>query len=303
MIRNRSIAFTLALIPTFAWAASYRETKDFADAVVYTEQAAERYGAENVLFVVDIDNTLLAMDKPLGSDQWFEWQEYLLANEPNSPHLVAKDFGGLLAAQGLLFAVGTMHPPEPNQPELVAQIQATGVKTLVLTSRGDEFRPFTIRELKRNGYDFATAAPSIGLFSGQSEFVDETCSRFVPYRLDDLAAYGLTREDAELFALPAETRDVSYGDGVLMTAGQHKGAMLLMALKLIGHDYKAVIYVDDHGRHVSRVYDALARRGIDITSIHYKREDANVQRFEYSDKQPITDRWQAIERALAFKSE
>ncbi len=305
MLRYRllAVAFVLAITSNLSTASSFRETDDFADTVAYTQRYVEQFGAEKVLFVVDIDNTLLAMKKPLGSDQWFEWQEYLLEYEPDSPHLVAKDFGGLLAAQGLLFATGKMHPPQPNQPELVAQIQGLGVNTLVLTSRGDEFRPSTIRELRRNGYDFATTAPSINLFAGQGISIDEKCSRFVPYRLDDLAAYGLTTTEAKLFNLPADARDVSYGDGIMMVAGQHKGAMLLMAMKLTGRDYQAVVFVDDHGRHVSRVYDALDRRGIDVTSVHYKREDSNVKRFEYSNKQPITDHWRAIERALAFETE
>jgi hypothetical protein len=288
------------LLPTCD-AAEFRETNDFADSLHYIEQYVQKYGAEHVLFVVDIDNTLLAMDQPLGSDQWFEWQEYLLANEPDSPHLAADDFGGLLAAQGLLFAAGKMHPPEQNQPEIVAKIQSLGVQSLVLTSRGDEFRAATLRELRRNGYDFAVSAPPFNLFAGQAAAIDETCSRFIPYRLDQLEAYGLTSDDAQIFGLAQQPRDISYGDGVLMVAGQHKGAMLLVAMKLTGRDYRAVVYVDDHGRHVHRVYDALVRRGIDITSVHYKREDTNVNRFKYGDKWPVTRRWRAIEKALAFE--
>ena len=54
----------------------------------------------------------MAMDNDLGSDQWFEWQKYLLENEPKSPHLVAKTFDGLLEAQGILYNLGHMHPPQ-----------------------------------------------------------------------------------------------------------------------------------------------------------------------------------------------
>jgi hypothetical protein len=309
MTRHRRALFACTLVAC-AWscaaaagASSFRETNEFADALAITQSYVEQYGAEHVLFVVDIDNTLLAMDQPLGSDQWFEWQEYLLGHEPDSPHLAAKDFGGLLAAQGLLFAAGKMHPPQPNQPELVRRIQDLDVNTLVLTSRGDEYRAATIRELRRNDYDFASSAPPITLFAGQGETIDESGSRFTPYRVDRLAEYGLTEKDARLFNLPEAPRDVSYGDGVLMVAGQHKGAMLLVFLKLSGRDYKAVVYVDDHGRHVHRVYDALIRHDIEVTSVHYQREDANVKRFQYGDKQAVTVRWREIERALSFDPE
>ena len=56
-------------------------SRDVAAAV---EQFADQFGPEHVLLVLDIDNTLLAMNNDLGSDQWFEWQKYLLENEPKS---------------------------------------------------------------------------------------------------------------------------------------------------------------------------------------------------------------------------
>ncbi len=130
-------------------AADFYETPEFADAVLRTEEYVAQYGAGQVLLVLDIDNTLLASDTALGSDQWFDWQEYLLAQEPDSPQLVANDFPGLLNAQGLLFTLGSMHPPQADLPELIREVQATGVKTLVLTSRGDEFRTATSRELRK----------------------------------------------------------------------------------------------------------------------------------------------------------
>lgn len=49
---------------------------------------------------------------------------------------------------------------------------------------------------------------------------------FLPYDLADLEADGLTKEDVTAFGL-AEPRPVSYANGVFMTAGQPKGAMLL----------------------------------------------------------------------------
>ena len=167
-----------------------------------------------------------------------------------------------------------------------------------MTSRGDEFRAATLRELNRNGYDLAASAPAIDLFGGQGELIDESCCRFLPCRMEQLTAYGLTRRDAHLYRLPEEPREVSYGDGVMMVAAQHKGAMLLVWMKLTGRQYQAVVFVDDHGRHVHRVYDAMVSRGIDFTSVHYKREDANVQRFQYRDKQAVTDRWREIESVL-----
>lgn len=291
---------TAALIVAISpcWASDFRETESFAPVVEQTQLYAKQFEAERVLVVMDIDNTLLAMDRDLGSDQWFEWQEYLLDHEPDSPHLVGENFGELLEVQGLLFAAHRMHPPEPELTKQVKQLQSLGVDTMVLTSRGDEYRASTLRELKRAGYDFTNSAPRISLFERNGNQPYETGSRFIPYNVDTPAAFGLTSHEVKVFHLPDEPREVSYADGVLMTSGQHKGAMMLMFMHLAGKPYDAVVYVDDHGRHVSRVFDALARRGLEITTFHYTHEAARVKQFAYGDKEKVTREWRAIDALL-----
>ncbi len=54
---------------------------------------AKTYGPEQMLVVLDIDNTLLAMEQDLGSDQWYYWQEDLEAENPCSPLLVGRPPG------------------------------------------------------------------------------------------------------------------------------------------------------------------------------------------------------------------
>src|SRR4051812_20301929 len=81
-------------------------TKDFADAAKTVEAYVAKYGAEQVLLVLDIDNTVMSMDSDLGSDHWYEWQNYLLNHEPKSPHLVAKALPDLLKVQGILYERG-----------------------------------------------------------------------------------------------------------------------------------------------------------------------------------------------------
>ncbi len=264
------------------------ETREFSDVVAVVQEEVSEHGAENVLLVCDIDNTLLAMDQDLGSDQWFEWQNYLLEHEPDSPMLVAESFSQLLEAQGILFALGKMHPPEPELPKHIETIQDAGVKTLVLTSRGYGFRPATLRELNANGYDFAKSVlPTSNLPSGA----------YAPYDLESIEDSGLTPDEARRFRLKPP-RSVSYSHGVMMTAGQHKGAMLLTVLARSPQKYASIIFVDDHGRHVLRVYDALTARGIEISTFHYKREDDNVNRFEYCDKQDVTRRWRKLDKTV-----
>ena len=141
-------------------------TADFSRVVDKSKELVEKYSKENVLVVVDVDNTLLAMNQDLGSDQWYNWQSGLLKDDPSSPDLVAADFQGLLGVQGTLFALSRMHPPEPKLPKQMAEIQQLGLTTVVLTSRSHEFRDATERELKRNGYDLASTAPGINEVRG-----------------------------------------------------------------------------------------------------------------------------------------
>lgn len=264
------------------------ETSDFADVEKHVAQYEQLLGSEDVLLVCDIDNTLLAMNHALGSDQWFEWQSYLLASQPGSKQLVAKDFGGLLNVQGTLFTLGSMRTPEPSQPAIIAGIQARGVRTLVLTSRGPDFRLATRRELLSNGYEFSKSALPLKKVPR---------GNFLPYNLKQIKKSGLTRKEITLLGL-GTPRPVSYADGVYMTAGQHKGAMLLTMLAKCEHKFRAIVFVDDHNRHIARVYDAITRRGIDVTCIHYQREDANVNRFNYSNKRDVSERWQRLDKTL-----
>ncbi len=273
-----------------SWAAAseFRETQRFADAVEAVEGYVDQYGADNVWLVMDIDNTLLAMQSDLGSDQWFEWQEYLVFNEPDSPYAVAKDFDGLLDAQGLLFTLGKMRPPEADLPALVRKTQDAGVATFVITSRGASFRPATERELDAADYRIAEHAPAMR---------DVPQGEFLPYDLDRLEESGIRPAEAELFGLK-EPKPITLENGVMMTAGQHKGAMMLVALRYAIHPPKAIVYVDDHARHVHRIYDALSRHGVETTALQYKAEDANVARFRYADKRDVAQKWRRLEAAL-----
>src|SRR6478672_2740527 len=219
-----------------AWASELLATKDFADVAATVDQYAKQFGADHVLLVLDIDNTVMSMDDDLGSDHWFEWQNYLLTNEPDSPHLVAHTFPGLLEAQGILYNRGRMHPTQPDEPQLISNLQQQGIATILLTSRGPEFRGPTQRELKRCGYDFAKTALQVR---------DISSGEYLPYDPKDPEKSGLMPAELVKYKL-GEPRPVLYANGCFMTAGQHKGMLLLTLLKHAKYDIKAIVYVDDN---------------------------------------------------------
>lgn len=287
----KSVVFALLLagwVGRLASAGQLSETDEFAEVGTAVAQYANRFEPVRVLLVLDLDNTLLAMDSPLGSDQWFEWQKYLLEHEPQSELLVAKSFAGLLAAQGLLYNLQPMHPPQENLPRLLRRVQQLGVRTVVLTSRGPEFRDATERELKRNGYDLAKSAIEVKRLPR---------GEFLPFHPDRPHEDGLTQEEIAKYDL-SDPRPISFEDGIMMTAGQHKGAMLLTLLHDAEHDIDAVVYDDDNIRHVANVYAAVLARDKEISAFHYTREEANVKQFQYGSKKDVTKRWKKLYRVL-----
>jgi hypothetical protein len=288
IFRRAAAIVAVSACATIAQASEIIATDDFRDVASTVLDYAEEIGPRRVLLALDIDNTLLAMNGALGSDQWFEWQRYLLDHEPASDDLVADSFEGLLEAQGTLFLLGRMHPPQRELPSIIRDLQSRGIHTLVLTARGPEFRVATERELRRNGYDFdATALPVRKVPRGA----------YLPYVLDDLEADGLSRRDAIALDLQPP-KPITYEGGIMMTAGQPKGAMLRTILHHADADIRAIVYADDHIRHVAYVFAAIAGRGREITGFHYTREEPRVKRFHYGDKADVVHRWRKLNRAL-----
>jgi Protein of unknown function (DUF2608) len=283
------LALSWSILPAALLAGEVRTTADLKDVAEVVDHYVKQYGAEHVLLIADVDNTMLAMDQPLGSDQWFTWQQDLLTKDPGSPYLVAHDFPGLLKAQGLMYELGRMHPPQRDAPAVIRRLQDQGIFTLVLTSRGDEFRDATERELSRNGFDFNRSALSVKDVPG---------GVFLPYDLEHPAAAGFTPDEVTAFQL-GTPRPVSYAGGIYMTAGQNKGAMFLVLLPHVLPEVKAVVYVDDSQKNVDRVYQAATGRHLEATVFRYHREDANVRAFQCGGKWECVRHWRCIEGKYA----
>lgn len=238
------------------------ETDDLAMTVDWALTLLEQQGRENVLVVFDIDNTLLAMEQGLGSDQWYYWQKDLGMEDPCSPMLVADRF----AVQGAIFHASAMRPTQADAAEQVARVQRAGVRTIALTSRGSDYQLQTFRELRRAGISFWETAlePARGW---PDSFVPEGGSR------------------------PA-----LYQDGVFLTAGQHKGVMLQALLDKTGTPTPAVIVmVDDKQENLDAVLEGFADSPAVVHAWRYTREDGEVETF---DAEEADRRWQQVYPAL-----
>lgn len=225
-------------------------------------QMADRYGNDKVLVVLDLDNTLLAMEQDLGSDQWYYWQAALQADDPCGPMTV----NDLLAAQGALFYASAMRPTQPDAAAQVQRMQNEGLRVIVLTSRGSEYRLPTFRELRRNGFSFWSSA-----LPPQSGFAED----FMP-------------EGGE--------RPARYEDGVFLTAGQDKGVMLKALLAKTGQPNPTLIIVaDDKEDNLRSVQTSFSWSGTAVHGWRYSGEDAAVKAF---DGAAAAAQWDALWPAL-----
>jgi hypothetical protein len=238
------------------------ESSDLQDVRDQAEQLARLVGKEQVLIVYDLDNTILAMEQDLGSDQWYYWQKDLQTADRCDPRVVTDR----LAAQGALLFASAMRLTQADGPAIVRSLQNQGFKSIILTSRGPDFAAMSFRELRRNQFDFRASA--IG-------FADNRVLVFKP------------KEDS---------RATRYEDGVYLTAGQHKGEMLLALLdKTNTAQPRAIVMVDDKVENLQHVLDAFANTTTSVQALRYNREDAIVAAF---DGEQTVAEWAQAEPAL-----
>lgn len=276
MKKNLFILLLLSILSINVYSDEALETNSFAEIDGKVTALNKKYGAENVLIVLDIDNTVLTMPQGFGSDQWFSWQYGdCIGKKPLPKNCITSSVSELLDLQGRIFAVANMVPTEKRTIEFINKVQARNQKLILLTSRGPEFRDATMRSLKNVGLSFARSA--IGPQSGYA-------ATYEPYSLKNLEAYGLTKQDAEIGKLK-KPRQVSYMNGVSMNSGQHKGIILKSLLHKTKHKTKAVVFVDDHKKHVERMQDIFGKNNpIEMVTYRYGKIDADVEAFNKNDK-------------------
>ena len=238
------------------------ETDDLTMVTKTALQLADRRGRDQVLVVFDIDNTLLAMEQGLGSDQWYYWQKDLAKDDPCSGDLVNNRF----SVQGAIYFASAMRPTQPDAAEQIRRLQDAGLTVIALTSRGPDYSLQTFRELRRNDISFWPGAlpPARGY---PDSFIPE-----------------------------GGTRAALYQDGVFLTAGQHKGDMLKALLDKTGTGQPAVIVIaDDKAENLQAVMETFEGSGTAVHAWRYSREDSNVATL---DTQEVAAQWDAVRPAL-----
>jgi hypothetical protein len=219
-----------------------------------------RMANERVLYVFDIDSTLLAFPRNqfVGSDHWYQWQSELPQESPRKIHCVFE-------MQAIAYRLQSMVATENGlSAGFVRALQDEGFDVIALTARGHDVRHATERELSRNGFDFSRSSPAG--HPGLPTVYTPPQSPEVP-----------------------SPRDASYQNGIGMLAGQSKGAMLgdLLERLNIGDLYNYIVFFDDSEKNVKAVMDWYDGQKVTALVFHYQGDAAKFpgQDIDETDKE------------------
>lgn len=286
----KNLLVLLLLAPAFLLAGQALETNSFKDIEAKALELGKKHGNDNVLVVLDIDNTILTMPQELGSDQWFTWQyDNCIKKASKGNFCTTNKMGELLDLQGKLFSLSNMVPTEEVAPKIVKSLQTKGFKVMLLTSRGPGFRDATERELKRNGYSMKkNAIGPIGGYPGT----------YLPYEMKSLNRSGITKEEATVAKL-RKARKISFMNGVMMTAGLNKGIMLKTILTKTNTKFKGIVFADDHIKHTKRMQAIMGNKeGVDLITFRYGKIDSSVKAFKASDKKKVIKAYNSLQSTM-----
>lgn len=291
-MKNKYFVFLLfCAAPICAWTMPiesvdpnyHHVTAEFTDIFKTVEKLGRQCGPKNVVIAFDLDNTLMVADQDLGSEQWFDWQSALLQKKTaSSDQLVGNTFDQLIQADVLIKKTMKMHPAEKDLADQVRHLQQEGFLTLVLTSRGPEQDAATVRELERNGFHFA-----------QSTLPHPPNGVFLPYDQSHLDAAGFQKDEVSTLKL-GKPRSAEFKNGVFLTSGQNKGAMLRVILLKTGETPCGIVFVDNKEQYSDQLKTAYSHSTVTLATFRYSREDQAMKDFENKDKTEVVQAWNAL---------
>jgi hypothetical protein len=261
----KKILLSLILIFNQTALAAIVDTPTLDDCFKLASQSAGSLAPQRVLYVFDIDNTVLALDQNLGSVQWFRWQRMLL-DENITVNRVANSLDELVEKQGYLYYLMPSHTPEASTSTAVKTLQLNSHPVIFHTSRSLFNRDATERELLRNN--------------------------LIPLKTT------IESNFAKDFTFAEGQRPVSFRNGVYMSAGQDKGVFLNLLLQKTKYQPLHIVFVDDEEKNLKNVEREFAGN-IETTLCRYSSMDSEVDAFNQSDKSLEISLWSKFAAILS----
>ncbi len=256
--------FVLVLLALHA-SAQIIETPNLKSCLAAAETQSSQFSPNDVLYVFDIDNTVLELKQNLGSVQWFRWQRELIEKgEPQ--YRVATTIESLLSKQAWIYQMAATKTPESQMADALLDLQKAGHPVMFHTSRNTDVRGPTERELKLNFLIplLKTVGPMNG-YPGEIGFPDG----------------------------PANQRKSSFQNGIFMSAGQDKGRWLTLLLGKTNFQPKTLVFIDDERKNLEYVEKAFASR-IPFILCRYGKLDEVVSAFNNSNKEIEIELWNTL---------
>jgi len=215
----KRLLLSLLLLPSLIWALVF-DSDQISSLLPYVE--------EGTWVIFDVDQTLIESSVNLGSSQWrkaIHARAKETGMEDEEAQRVTKQFADFMHR---------FTPPrlvDPETPELIQQLQQSGVFVMGLTAR----RPENAERTR-----------------------------------EQLAACGISLRNriSENFVLLA-THPAIYQDGAIHAGPNSKSSVLLQFIKKTGELPRKVIFVDDRPNQIADLEQLLARWNIDYVGIHY----------------------------------
>lgn len=193
---------------------------------------------EKTLLVFDIDDTLMTMSQSLGSIGWWDWQNTLLKNDPNSEKLIVHSLEEFIKVQNILYNLITMDVTDSFVLPFLKKARSQNTSLMALTARGSEHLSITLTQLKENA------------------FLDSRNQLLFKAGRVDLKKKG-TDSDG-LLHCPQFKHQVVYHQGIVFLKGEDKGEALRCIISHAKKAYNTVFFVDDAVINVMSVTKAFA---------------------------------------------
>ncbi|MFZ4772516.1 MAG: DUF2608 domain-containing protein [Chlamydiia bacterium] len=221
----------LAICPLFCWG-TITEITSIDEVKILPE--------ENVLYIFDIDNTLIHLIQELGSDQWFYQRiqdlEKMGKTSTEAQDQTAAEFYGIQQ-------LSQSQIVEKSIPHFIEILKEKKLPFMGLTIRGFDIARRTIQQLSDCGVELDG-----DVFDPAPHFIEKSSYLF------------------------------SY-KGVVFTSGGNKGVALQKFLSCYDLHFDHVVMVDDKRHHLEGVEKALEEIGISMTGYRYGFLDEYVARF------------------------
>lgn len=231
---NVMLCTLIAFAPFSSSEALVTDTNDFSHIFSYHQ--------EDILYVFDLDNTLIEAAQHLGSDQWFSHElNHLMKSEGLS---LSEAISKLLPVYHQIQNKTAMRLVDNSVTDHLAQMKKKNTPMIGLTKRDPKLSSRTLEQIASLHIDFSSTSPI------KEDFV-----------LDELGG-------------------TLFKNGIVFVGQEiDKGAALTAYLKKLKKMPTRIVAIDDRLNHIENIASAVELLGIDYVGIRYGKTDERVKSF------------------------